>query len=128
MWILLTLLLLGAGALAFRFWSRRRAHTKLLSSELSNHQRAILEQSVPIVGTLPAELRGKLEGKINVFLDQIQFVGCNGLEVTEEMQLSIAAQACLLVANTDTWYHNLRTVLSIRMHSSHELANATAMS
>jgi Mlc titration factor MtfA (ptsG expression regulator) len=111
MWILLTLLLLGAGALAFRFWSRKQAHTKLLSSELPKHQQAIIEQSVPIVGRLPTELRGKLEGKINVFLDQIQFIGCDGLEVTEEMQLSIAAQACLLVVNTDTWYQNLRTIL-----------------
>jgi MtfA peptidase len=29
----------------------------------------------------------------------------------EEMRLSIAAQACLLVVNIDTWYDNLRTIL-----------------
>jgi Mlc titration factor MtfA (ptsG expression regulator) len=56
-------------------------------------------------------LRGKLEGKINLFLHQIEFVGCGGLEVTEEMRLSIAAQACMLIVNKEMWYKNLRTVL-----------------
>lgn len=109
--IFLALLLLGAGALVFRFWSTQRIRKKLLVSELSAHQRAIVEKSVPLIRKLPAELRGKLEGKINVFLNQIEFVGCNGLEVTEEMQLSIAAQACVLVVNTDAWYANLHTIL-----------------
>jgi hypothetical protein len=109
--IFLVTLLVGVGALVFRFWSRRQVHARLLTSALPEHQRAIVEESVPIIRKLPAELRGKLEGKINVFLDQIEFVGCNGLDVTEEMRLSIATQACLLVVNTDTWYQNLRTVL-----------------
>jgi Mlc titration factor MtfA (ptsG expression regulator) len=60
---------------------------------------------------LPAELRRQLEGKINLFLDQVEFIGCNGLDVTEEMRLSIAAQACLLVVNSDTWYDHLQTIL-----------------
>ncbi|MDX2484545.1 MAG: zinc-dependent peptidase [Pseudodonghicola sp.] len=111
MLIFIVLLLLGAGALGFRFWSRRQARARLLASALSADQRGIVETSVPLLRKLPTKLRQKLEGKINVFLDQIEFVGCNGLEVTEEMRLSIAAQACLLVANTDTWYENLHTIL-----------------
>jgi MtfA peptidase len=107
----LFLLLIGAGALVFRFLWRRRIRKSLLASELSDHQRSIIERSVPLIRKLPGELRGKLEGKIKLFLNQIKFVGCNGLEVTEEMRLSIAAQACLLVVNTDTWYKNLYTIL-----------------
>jgi len=48
---------------------------------------------------------------MNLFLHQIEIIGCGGLEVTEEMRLSIAAQACLLIANTDAWYKSLRTIL-----------------
>lgn len=83
----------------------------MLAAELSDEQRAIVGRQVPLTRRLPVELWSKLEGKISLFLDQIQFIGCNGLEVTEEMRLSIAAQACLLVVNTDTWYDNLRTIL-----------------
>lgn len=109
--ILLLLLISGAGAYGFRSWSRRRRRKHLLASELSDHQRALIQKSVPLVRKLPPDLRRRLEGKIALFLDQIRFVGCNGLEVTEEMRLAIAAQACLLVANTDTWYRNLYTIL-----------------
>lgn len=111
MWIILALSLLVAGVLGFRVWSTRRMRKRLLVSELSARQRAIVEKSVPLVRKLPADLRGKLEGKINVFLSQVEFIGCNDLEVTEEMRLSIAAQACLLVVNTETWYDNIRTLL-----------------
>ena len=111
MTVFLILLLVAAGAFGYRYWSRRQIRTSLLATPLSDHQRAIVAQQVPLTRKLPSELRGKLEGKINAFLNQVEFLGCNGLEVTEEMQLSIAAQACLLVVNSDTWYDHLTTIL-----------------
>ncbi len=66
---------------------------------------------MPITRRLPEGLARALEGRINLFLDQVEFIGRGGLEVTDEMRLSIAAQACLLVVNTDTWFVNLRTIL-----------------
>ena len=104
-------MLVAAGAFGFRYWSRQQIRTSLLATALSDHQRAIVAEQVPLTRKLPSELRGKLEGKINAFLNQVEFIGCNGLEVNEEMQLSIAAQACLLVVNSDTWYEHLRTIL-----------------
>ncbi len=109
--IVLILLLFAIGAFVFRSWSKQQTVRKLLETALSDHQRAIIVEHVPLTEKLPSEFRAKLEGKIQVFLHQIEFVGCNGLEVTEEMQLSIAAQACLLVVNNDAWYEDLHTVL-----------------
>ncbi len=60
---------------------------------------------------MPASLLPKLEGKINLFLDQVTFHGNHGLEVTEQIKLSIAAQACLPVVNSPVWYETLRTIL-----------------
>jgi Mlc titration factor MtfA (ptsG expression regulator) len=111
MTVFLILLLVAAGAFGFRYWSRKQIRKSLLASALSEHQRAIVAEQVPLTRKLPSELRGKLEGKINAFLNQVEFTGCNGLEVNEEMQLSIAAQACLLVVNSDTWYDHLSTIL-----------------
>ncbi len=104
------LIALGAW-LAYRTWSRRQTRARLLATPLTDGQREIVLARVPLVRRLPAELRAGLEGKINAFLGQIEFIGCDGLVVTEEMRLSIAAQACLLVVNTETWYRDLRTVL-----------------
>ncbi len=109
--IFLIVLLGIAGALGYRHWTRQRHRADLLATPLSGYQRAIVAQLVPLTRKLPPELHGKLEGKINAFLEQVDFIGCNGLDVTDEMQLSIAAQACLLVVNSDTWYDHLTTIL-----------------
>ncbi|NVO55597.1 zinc-dependent peptidase [Rhodobacteraceae bacterium B1Z28] len=111
MLIFFIILLLIAGVVIFRFWSKRQAREMLLATALTDPQRRIIEAEVPIIRRLPPELREQLEGKMNLFLDQVRFFGCDGLDVTEDMRLSIAAQACLLVANSDLWYDNLTTIL-----------------
>ena len=90
---------------------RQQQRSRILATSLTNEQRAIVEHLVPIVRRLPGDMRAKLEGKINLFLEQITFHGRNGLEVNEAMRLSIAAQACLLIVNSPLWYETLRTVL-----------------
>ncbi|QDC08385.1 zinc-dependent peptidase [Oceanicola sp. D3] len=110
---LIVLALLALAAVAYGLWklAKRRARSALLASPLTEAQREVIAAKVPITRRLPEPLARALEGRINLFLDQVEFIGRGGLEVTEEMRLSIAAQACLLVVNTDTWFINLRTVL-----------------
>ncbi len=107
----LVFVLIAAGAFGYRYWSQQQTRKRLLATPLSDHQRGIIAKQVPLIQKLPVELHEKLWGKVNLFLNQVEFVGCNGLEVTEDMKLSIAAQACLLVANNDTWYDHLSSVL-----------------
>ena len=107
----LILIVAVAAAFGYRYWLHRKTHENLLASTLSEHQRQIIAQQVPLSRRLPSEHRSKLEGKIQAFLNQVEFMGCNGLDVTEEMELSIAAQACLLITNSDSWYDNLHTIL-----------------
>jgi Mlc titration factor MtfA (ptsG expression regulator) len=107
--LLLIAVLIGAYALyKARGYQIRQ---KLLSKPLLDGEWDIVLEQVPLCRKLPPELRSKLEGKINLFLDQVEFIGCNGVEVTDEMELSIAAQASLLVANTDMWFKTLQTIL-----------------
>ncbi|PIE14175.1 MAG: hypothetical protein CSA70_03250 [Rhodobacterales bacterium] len=101
----------GGGFLLWRARSRRALRRALLASPLEPGEREVIVEQVPLLKTLPEGLWPALEGKVNLFLDQVTFYGCNGVEVTEEMQLSIAAQACLLVLNTDQWYSHLTTIL-----------------
>ncbi|MCL4673023.1 MAG: zinc-dependent peptidase [Sphingomonadaceae bacterium] len=110
-WLVLSLPLLIAAALVLRHLSKRRRRKTLLETPLTPEQRAVVERLVPLVRRLPPPLRHSLEGKMNLFMDQVTFRGQNGLEVTEAMQLSIAAQACLLVVNSPAWYDTLRNVL-----------------
>lgn len=124
-WFVLSLPLLIAAALVFRHVLKRHKRKRLLQTPLTPEQRAVVERLVPLVRRLPAPLRRSLEGKMNLFMDQVAFRGQNGLEVTEAMQLSIAAQACLLVVNSPAWYDTLRNVLIypstfVARHDTHD--------
>ncbi len=72
---------------------------RLLEEPLSSAHITILENNVPLYTRLPNELRETLQGCINYFLDEKDFVGCDGLEITDEIRLVIAANACMLLVN-----------------------------
>ena len=110
-WLILLVPLLVAAFFLYRHLAKRRQRTQLLATPLTAQQRHIVEQLVPLVTLLPKGLRAAHEGKINLFLDQVTFRGQNGVEVTEAMRLSIAAQACLLIVNSTVWYDTIRNVL-----------------
>jgi Mlc titration factor MtfA (ptsG expression regulator) len=109
----IAILLIAAisGILLYRSHAKRTQRKRLLASRLSDRQRETILTHVPLIKRLPIPLREQLEGKIQLFLDQVEISGCNGLEVTEEIRLSVAAQACLLIVNSGAWYKNLRTIL-----------------
>jgi Mlc titration factor MtfA (ptsG expression regulator) len=75
--------------------------------------REILKRRVPYFRLLPADLQLQLKKHIQVFLLEKPFIGCAGLEVTEEMRVTIAAQACLLLLNRRRadYFPNLRQIL-----------------
>ena len=55
---------------------------------------------MPIYVRLPAELKEKLHGYIQVFIATKSFEACGDLEeITDEMRVMVAAQACLLLLN-----------------------------
>jgi Mlc titration factor MtfA (ptsG expression regulator) len=95
--LLAALLLVGAiaGAPRWRDW-RRQAWA---SRPFPAAWRAILRRRVPLYRQLPADLQQQLRRRILVFLAEKPFLGCAGLVVTDEMRVTIAAQACLLRLN-----------------------------
>jgi len=111
LYIILGAVLLIVGFLWYRRRTQQERRRQLLATPLTARQRVVISELVPITRRLPSELRPKLEGKINLFLDQITFRGQNDLEVSEAMKLSIAAQACLLIVNSPIWFETLKNVL-----------------
>lgn len=74
-----------------------RTRQRALDQPLSDADLALLARRVPLYRALPDAHKPALHRAMREFLLDQQFVGCQGLEVTGEMQLVIAAQACLLV-------------------------------
>jgi Mlc titration factor MtfA (ptsG expression regulator) len=72
----------------------------------------ILDRHFELVQKLREEQRSQLFGYMQVFLDRVTFEGCGGLEIREEIMVTIAAQACmLLVGREQKVYPKLKTVL-----------------
>ena len=74
--------------------------------------RATLLRTIPIYDRMSGDLQHQLHKLVQQFLYEKKFVGCAGLEVDDEMRVSIAGQACLLLLNRPTRvYPGLHAVL-----------------
>jgi Mlc titration factor MtfA (ptsG expression regulator) len=72
----------------------------------------ILERNIEIYPNLPMPLRLQLRKLIKRFLHQKHFSGAAGLEVTDEIRVTIAAQACMLQLNRrGALYPRLRYII-----------------
>lgn len=104
--LLLVLWLVGAP------WLAGRKRKNLRAQPFPASWRAVLQQRVPYVRRLPADLQLQLKQHMQVFLAEKAFIGCNGLEITDEIRVTIAAHACLLILNRPSGYYpNLRQIL-----------------
>ncbi|HVS61048.1 MAG TPA: M90 family metallopeptidase [Gemmatimonadaceae bacterium] len=85
------------------FKSRRRA--RLRAQPATSAWRAILERNLPIFTRLSADDQSELLGHVQVFLAEKHFEGCGGLELTDEIRVTVAGQACLLLLHRETDYY-----------------------
>ncbi len=93
-----------------RLVERRRVRQK--AESFPPAWRAIIRRNVPLAASLPADLQVQLRRHILVFLAEKAFVGCQGQVIDDEVRVTIAAQACMLLLNRQTdYYPSLRQVL-----------------
>ncbi len=95
----------------FDFFKNRRRQ-KLRTRPFPDTWRDHISRNAPLCAELPDDRRHELEDLVQVFVAEKNFEGCNGLESTDEMRVTIAAQACLLLLGRDTdFYPRLQSVL-----------------
>lgn len=98
----------------FSFFNQHR-RKRLRSQPSSPALFDIIEHDVPIHDHLPQAEQRELHGHIQVFLADKLFERCVELELTEEITLTIAAQACLLVLHRETDYFARLITIPIRI-------------
>jgi MtfA peptidase len=69
--------------------------------------RDILTRNVPYVAALGETDLVELLGHVQVFLAEKHFEGCGGLALTDEIRVTVAAQACVLLLHRETDYYPL---------------------
>ncbi|UCD30627.1 MAG: zinc-dependent peptidase [Planctomycetota bacterium] len=83
---------------------RKARRRRLLAEPMTPEWKAILDRNIPLYQRLPEELKRQLEGLVNVFLSEKRFEGCGGQEINDEVKVTIAGQACMLLLNRETKY------------------------
>ncbi|AUT01315.1 hypothetical protein CLI64_13395 [Nostoc sp. CENA543] len=91
---------------------RKKRRNRIQKRQFPTLWNAVIENNLPIYLCLSPAERRQLQGHIQVFLSEKQFIGCQGLQVTEEMKIIIAAVACLLLLNErGEYFPKLRSIL-----------------
>ena len=91
---------------------RKARYKRLLSKTFPHEWEMIVRKNVPLYNRLPALLKNQLHGLVQVFLSEKKFEGCGGLLLTDEIKVTIATQACILLLNRKTSiFKKLHTIL-----------------
>jgi Mlc titration factor MtfA (ptsG expression regulator) len=90
--------------------ARRRRH--LMENPIPPEWDALIVQRVPYASFLRPDQQDRLRGLVQIFLDEKEFEGCGGLRITDEIRVTIAGHACiLLLGGQSDMYPKLRTIL-----------------
>ena len=91
---------------------KRRRRTRLRAQPPPPAWRAILERNLDVFNRLSADDQAELLGHTRIFLAEKHFEGVGGLTLTDEIRVTIAAQACLLLLHRETdYYPELTSIL-----------------
>ncbi|MCW8195875.1 zinc-dependent peptidase [Proteobacteria bacterium 005FR1] len=107
---LLGLVMISAAYLFF--WPRYR-RKKILSERFPEQWETLMRERLPFYPKLPADLQKQLRDMVLFFIRDKNFIGCADLEVTDEMKVLIAAQACLLLLNRPSYEYPELTAIYI---------------
>jgi len=84
---------------------RRRRRKRLQSRPFPPAWLSIIRRNVPYYAQLSDREQRQLQDAIKVFLAEKRFEGCGGLAINDEIRVTIAAQACILIFNRPSDYY-----------------------
>ena len=94
------------------FGLKRRRRERIRKHPFPEEWLGILNKNVAYYHYLSSDDQAELRSKIQIFLHEKKFEGIDGFEITDEIKVTIAAQACILLLHRDTdYYPTLHTIL-----------------
>ena len=94
------------------FWIDDQRRRKILLQPFPNEWLELLRTNVPHYSLLSGKEKAKLRNAVQVFIAEKHWEGCRGLEITDEMKVTIAGQACLLTLGMrKNYFPRVKTIL-----------------
>lgn len=111
MQVLIMFGLTALGILSVTAWPAFRLR-RALERAFPAHFSKILRKNIPAYSRMPADLQLQLKRRIKQFLHEKKFIGCAGFVITDEVRVTIAGKASMLLLNRpSTVYPDLKTIL-----------------
>lgn len=108
-WVLISSAVL---AITLALWIPRMRLKRAVRAPFPAEWVKLLEENIQVYRQLPMPLRLQLRRLIKQFLHQKHFSGAGGLEINDEIRVTIAAEACMLVLNRSAGvYPRLRYII-----------------
>jgi Mlc titration factor MtfA (ptsG expression regulator) len=93
-------------------WLRRRRRQKLLAEPFPEAWLEHLHNNVPYFSPLAEDEQARLRDALRIFIAEKEWEGCQGLEITDEMKVTVAGLACLLVLGiAEEYFDRVQTIL-----------------
>ncbi|HZS19105.1 MAG TPA: M90 family metallopeptidase [Candidatus Udaeobacter sp.] len=93
-------------------WLKQQRRRRLRARPFPKEWLTLVQRHVVFFHKLSGSDRAELLGHVQVFLAEKRFEGCAGFEITDEVRVTIAAQACLLLLHRETdYFPGLLTIL-----------------
>jgi hypothetical protein len=93
-------------------WLTERRRKRLLDAPFPPAWDAYIDENVALVRRLDADQHERLRDLVHVFVDEKHWEGLGGLELTDEIKVTIAAQACfLLLGREHALYEDVESIL-----------------
>lgn len=98
------------------FGLKRKKRQRIRSRPFPQAWLEILERNVGYYHRLPPADQAELRGHIQVFLAEKRFEGCDGQKIDDEVRVTVAAQACVLLLHRETDYYPLLQSILVYPH------------
>jgi Mlc titration factor MtfA (ptsG expression regulator) len=93
-------------------WFRERRRKKLIQTAFPSSWEEIIRRNVAHYCMLEDTERAHLHALIKVFISEKNWEGAGGLELDDEIRITISAQACLLILNLPhNYYQNVQSII-----------------
>jgi Mlc titration factor MtfA (ptsG expression regulator) len=93
-------------------WLKRRRRARIVAAPFPDDWLVYLQKNLGLYALLTEPERVKLHDDLRIFIAETAFEGCGGLEVTDEIKVTIAAQASLLLLGFQhDYFERVHTVL-----------------
>ena len=98
--ILTICLLTGIPALFLLFFMlKKKQRIKIMGEPFPQEWEDIIISNIPVYKYFTDSLKHELKSLTMLFLTEKDFEGCGGLEMTDEIKVTIAGEACMLLLN-----------------------------